>query len=221
MQLSTFKTYIKYDFKRTDKDTELVQALNDAIRWLAAQMPHGGYKYQSWINTVNEQEDYPLPSTLMHLIHPIRLLEGAAATDSGYPLEHITKEKYDIEEPNPNRTSPSTGKPTKYTVFSRSLLLKPIPNSNTRIIEINWGKDTTDLSGDTDTPNLGAEYNEILKWLSLERLYDGMGMHEDAIFWGAKVHDEEGDPIGILKKLLDRERDIEGQTIGQVQSNPL
>ena len=42
MELSDFKTYVKYDFKRTDKDTELVQAYNDMIIWVAMQRnsPH-------------------------------------------------------------------------------------------------------------------------------------------------------------------------------------
>jgi hypothetical protein len=148
-------------------------------------------------------------------------LEGSAATDSGYPLGHIAKEEYDIIEPNPNRTNPSTGKPVKYTIFSRSILLHPIPDKATYILEINWAKKGTAQSADTDTHSLGTEWDEILKWATLERLYDGIGIHDEAMLYGSKLHDQNGNPIGYFKTLLDREKDIERYWIGSVQNNEL
>lgn len=226
MQLSTFRTYVKRDFKRTDKDTEIDQAYNDMIIWVAQKMPHGNYKFQSYISTVNAQEDYPLPTNLIHLIHPIKYLEGSAANDWGWPLDHITKEEYDLREPNPNRTSPSTGKPTAYTIFSRSILLTPIPDNSADLLEISWAKRATTLSAATDVPDLGSEWDEIFKFGTLERVYDGMGMLQEAQYWGSKYHilnPVNGDdaPIGLCKKLFDAERDREIPAIGQVKFNEL
>lgn len=219
MTYANFKAYVLQDFKRTDKDTELLQAYNDMLIWVALQMPHGGYKYQSWINTVVAQEDYPLPSDLIHLIHPVRLLEGSGTNDSGYPLDQISKEQYDIEEGNPNRTSPSTGKPTKYCIFSRSILLSSIPDKATYILEINWSKRPTAIT--TGSPDLGTEWDEVLKWGVLERLNAGMNLFEEAQYWASKYKDAEGEPAGVCRKLFDIERDREDSACGQVQVNDL
>lgn len=222
MTLTLFKAYVKRDFKRTDKDTELVDAYNNMIIWVAAQMPHSNYKFQSYISTVIGQEDYPLPSNLMHLIHPVRLLEGTGSSDYGYPMEHVSKEAYDAQYPNPNRTSPTDkGKPTIYTIFGRSILTGPLPDSASYLLEINWGKRPTALSADADVSELGSEWDEVLKLGTLERLYAGMGMVEEAAYNASLYRDAMGTPIGLAKTLFDAERSRESHAIGQVQNNDL
>ena len=221
MTLSSFKTYLKRDFKRTDKDTEIVQAINDMIVWVSLQMPAGNYKYQSWINTVIRQEDYPIPTTAIHLIHPVRLLLGSNSADSGYVLTHVSKQEYDQLEPNPNRTNPTTGRPYAYTVYSRSILLTSIPDSAAYLLEINWSRRPTSLSADTDTPTLGSEWDETLKAGSLERLYAGLGLLQEASYWASQYRDAEGMPVGVCRTLLGIERDREETIIGSVMTNDL
>lgn len=221
MQLSDFLTYVRRDFKRTDKDTEITQAYNDMVMWVALQMPHGNYKFQSWVNTVAGQEDTPLPSNIIHIIHPIRLLIGSASSDSGYSLDRLTKAEYDIRQPNPNRTNPSTSRPSAYTIYSRSILLDPIPDLSTYIIEINWSKRPTAQSADSDTTSLGTEWDEILKLGTLERLYAGMSMYQDAQYYAGLYRDAEGNSVGMCRKLLEAERSIEGSHIGRVRANAL
>lgn len=219
--LATLKTYIKRDLKRTDKDTEITQGINDMINWVSLQIPHGNYKFQSYISTIVGREDYALPTNLVHLIHPVKFLDGSAATDWGFPLEYLTKEEYDLREPNPNRTSPSTGKPTGYTIYSRSILLTPIPDSANYILEIDWAKRVNALSADGDTPDLGAEWDEVLKQGCLERVYAGMGMLQESQYWAGLYRDQFGHPINLCEKLLDAERDREIPAVGQVKFNQL
>lgn len=226
MTLANFKTYLKYDFKRTDKDTEITRAYNDMIMWIAAQMPHGAYKYQSYIYTVAGQEDYPIDpdGTQMHLIHPLRWIEGTDTNNTGYPMDKISKQQYDLLEPNPNRTSPSTSQPRRYCVFGGSILVNPIPDKSTYLIEKNWTKKPVDQSAESDVPLLGSEWNEIMKWGALERLYAGLGQLEDSVFFGSKYHAiVNGDdiPIGYAKKLFDNERDKECKLISHVKFNAL
>lgn len=223
MTLTLFKTYVKRDFKRTDKDTELVAAYNDMIIWVAAQMPHGNYKYQSYIGTVNGQEDYPLPSNLLHLIHPAKFLEGSGTNDSGYPMEYVSKEEYDLHYPNPNRTSPTDkGKPVMYTVYSRSLLLGPLPDSSSYLIEINWSKRPTDQSADADVHDLGSEWDQVLKFGTLERLYAGMGMLDEANYWASQYRDADSRPVGLCRQLLAVEKDREQRhAVGIIKPNNL
>jgi len=226
MQLSSFKTYVKQDFKRTDKDTELVQAYNDMLNWVTVFMPHGNYKFQSYVSTIVGTEDYALPSNIIHLIHPIRFLLGTGASDDGYPLDHITKQEYDFREPNPNKTNPPKGRPSAYTIFSRSILVTPIPDLATYYLEINWSKRRTEMSADGDLPSLGSEWDEVLKWGTLERLYAGMGLVEESALFGAKYHAINPSngmdvPVGLCATLFDVEKDMEGDHIGQVQFNDL
>jgi len=221
MTLANFKTYVKQVFKRTDKDTEIVQAYNDMIMWVSSYMPHAGYKYQSYIYTVSGTPDYPLPSDLIYLIHPVRLLEGSGANDSGYPMNLISKQQYDIKEPNPRRTSPSTGKPVDYTIFSRSILPSPIPNKSTYLLEIDWTKRPVSQSGDSDVTYLGSEWDEVLRHGTLERLYEMLELFDESDHWASKYRNQEGSPIGMCKKLFDIERDREVPAIGQVKANIL
>ena len=222
MTLTLFKAYVKRDFKRTDKDTEIVQAYNDMIYWVAALMPHGNYKFQSYISTVNAQEDYPLPSNLMHLIHPVKFLKGSGTNDYGRPLTHWSKEEYDELYSNPNRTSPTDkGEPQGYAVYSRSILLGPLPDSASYLLEINWGKLPTTLSADSDTASLGSEWDEVLKQGTLERVYAGMGMLEEANYWGGLHRDALGSPVNLCKRLFDAEQDREARYVGKVKNNDL
>lgn len=222
MQLSDFLTYLKRDFKRTDKDTEITDAYNDMVMWIAMNMPVGDYKFQSYIASQAGIEDYPLPSNLIHLIKPVRLLLGTGSSDSGYQLEDLTKEEYDARFPNPNRTNPSNlGRPSACTVFSRSILAGPIPDVSTYLFEINWAKRPTTQSADSDTLSLGTEWDQVLKWGSLDRLYAGIGMLEESNYWASKYRDAEGMPAGMAKLLFDAEKDREHRAIGSVQNNDL
>lgn len=222
MNLANFRTYVGYDFKRTDKTTELTQAYNDAIIAVAVKMPHGVYKYTSYVPTVDGQPDYPLPATIMYLIHPIKLLEGTGSSDSGWQLEHITKEEYDELEPNPFRTSPdSKADPAKYTIFSGVILPWPIPDDATHLLEIDWTKIPTDQSGVTDTPALPDYWREVLKQMTLSRVFQGLGLYQEAQYWRAMYEDGAGNPIGLYADFLNIEKDKEGRMIGQVKANSL
>jgi hypothetical protein len=155
-----------------------------------------------------------LPSTLVHMSHPIRLLDGSASTDDGFPLGFITKDEYDAIEANPNRTSPETGEPAQYTIFSDSILLTPIPDSTDYLIEINWGKQTTSLSADSDTPSFISAWDEVIKWGTIFRFYLGLGLTEDAAPFQALYEQ------GILR-MIDRDKDKKNNWIGTVRNNNL
>ena len=140
-------------------------------------------------------------------------------------LDQISKEEYDRIEPNPNIASPHKGRPTKYTVYDRCILLTPIPDVSTYILEINWAKRKTTLSADADLPELGSEWDEVFKNGTLERLYAGMGQVDLAQYWGSKYHavTTEGDdvPVGMCRKLFEIEKNREQIPIGMVHFNDL
>ena len=180
-----FLSYVIRVFKRTDKDTEIYEALNETIKDVVSRHPFSDYDFQSYVSTTVGQEDYTLPATLLYLRHPIRMLDGNLSTDSGRPLTFLTKEQYDALEPNPNRANPDTGKPSHYTIFSNQILLYPIPDSASYLLEINWGKGHGDVeltSGD-QTASLGSHWDEVLKWGVLFRVYASVEQHEVGEYW--------------------------------------
>ena len=123
-----FLTYVTQTIKRTDKDTEVYQALNDTIKDIASRGQLHEYSFQAYTQTVVGQEDYTFPGDLLHIKHPIRLLEGNASGNTGWNLEKISKEKYDEYEPTPNRANPVCGRPLYYCIYANSILLTPIPD---------------------------------------------------------------------------------------------
>lgn len=221
MDFGTFKTYLRRDFKRTDKDTEILNAYNEMIVWISMIIPHGNYKFQSYLSTVVGQEDYPLPTNLIHLMHPIRLLLGMASSDTGYEMQKLTKEQYDDREPNPNRSNPQTSRPTAYCIYSRSILLTPIPDSANYLLEINWAKRPTDVDDDADTTDYPSEWDQVLKFGVLERLYGGLGMTDEANYWASRYRDQSDNPVGLCKRLLDAEMNRESVVIGRIRNNSL
>jgi hypothetical protein len=227
MNVSEFLTYVKFDYKREDKDTEIIQSINDAITYISLLMPLGNYKYQSYVSLVLAQEDYPLPSDLMHLIHPVRFLEGVGTSDEGYPLSQLTKEEYDVMFPNPNRSSPDNlGTPKFYCSYARSILVGPLPEQSIitdgALLEINWTKKELTLDSIVNTTkSLGSEWDQVLKQIVLADMYDMIELYQEGAVWREKFEDSEGNPRGVLKRLLDREKEIEGRATGKVQNNLL
>ena len=223
MNLTTFRSYVKYDFKRIDKDTELTQAYNDGIIAVSIKIPHGAYKFQSYLPLIARQEDYPLPSNIIHLIHPVRVMLGSASTDTGFPLNHITKQEYDILYPNPNRTTPDIlGRTKDYCIYSGSILVGPLPEVGTNdLLEIDWTKVPTDQSAGTDTPALPDYWREVLKWMTLSRLNHGIGLYQEAQYWRSLYEDNEGNPVSLYRDLLNVEKDKEDRAVGEIKVNSL
>ena len=229
MTRTQMETYIKQTFKRTDKDTEIRQAIDDTLRDISTRHSFQVLMSQSYVPSVSGIEDYPLPSNLIHLHRPIRLLHGSATGDSGKNLTELTKTEYDLIEPNPNRTNPTTGEPWGYTIWSNSILLTPIPDAGAYLFEINWGKAITvpTAAGDTVGP-FHVTWDETIKWGCLSRLYETVEMIDMADKFGAYY--ELGRPVILGGEVMDREggianmiaadKDLVSQ-IGRVVNNSL
>ncbi len=180
-----FLTYIKYDFKRDDKDTEIIQAYNDTIRHLSGLKALEGRKFTSWIPTVVGREDYVLPSTLCHILHPIRIIEGAAL-DNGYPLNKLSREEWSKRYPNPNITDTSAlskSMPVDYCVYENALHVGPVPDKATYYLEIDWARISTVQAANSDLQELGEDWEEVIKWGTLFRIYAGLGMDDESSKW--------------------------------------
>jgi len=212
---SQFLTYVKLDFKRDDKDTEILSAYNDTIRHLGSLEALEAVKLTSWIPTEIGQYDYPLPSTLCHLLHPVKFIESFTE-ESGYALNKMSKTEFDINYPNPLATDVSKSRPKDYCVHGNSIQVGDPPDKATYILEINWARFTTDQVADADVHEFGSNWEEVLKWGTLARLYEGMGQTaESDRYWALYTSDKLGYPIFLALDTSKHER------MGLVENNDL
>ena len=202
--LTNFLTYVKYDFKRDDKDTEITVAYNDTIKHLSNLKELAGRKFTSYIALTTGQEDYPLPSTKCHVLHPLRYLESLTSTN-GHDLRFWAKEDWSRRWATPNYSSSQSGPPIDYTIFNNSVMVGPLPDADTYILEMDWTKFPTEQSADSDTHELTEEWEEVFKWGTLFRLYAGMGLDEEAGKWKALYQDDELGYPALIRKLEDQE----------------
>lgn len=218
-----FLAYIIQDFKRDDKDTEIYQAYNDTLRHLCNLAPFENLKFQSWIPTQIGVEDYPLPATSpnvkCHVIHPVRCIESSSSSSRGYGMNKLSKEAYSERYPNPN-ASPTTeivkGQPTDYCIYSDSILVGPLPDKSTYIIELDWAKQRTTQDYDADLQELGEDWEEVIKFGVLFRLFKGIGLDEEAAAYLNLYRDQE---LGY-PRLIEKERE-QTEKMGTVKFNAL
>lgn len=195
---SQFLTYVKQDFKRDDKDTEIAQAYNDTIRHISGLREREGLVYTSYIYTVEGQEDYPLPivnntAQIVHISHPVRIIESTTL-ENGYNLNKRSREEWATMYINPNNadvTKISKSMPTDYCVFSNAIHLGPVPDKDTYVIEIDWAKLSTIQENPPDLQQLGEAWQEVLKWGTLFRLYTALGLDSEATKYATLYANEE------------------------------
>ncbi len=206
-----FLTYIKYDFKRTDKDTEIYVAYNETIRHIGNMKGTEGLKFQSWINTVAAQEDYPLPSNKCHVFKPVRIIESATV-NRGYPLNMMSKADFSERYPNPNASDTSSHSkrmPVDACIYSNSILVGPLPDLATYIIELDWARIPSSQDAASDIQPIGEDWEEVMKFGVLFRLFTALGMDEEAAkYYNLYKDDDLGYPH-LIRKFEDQEESME------------
>ena len=171
-------------FKRTDKTTQVYQAINDTLLEMAGCIQNRKTTDQRWVPTVDEQEDYAMPDDTLRLNHPIRLIDPSASSASGssYPMTFLSKERYDVLEPAPNAATKDTGKPTHYTVWKNCILLYPIPDAVYRL-EINVGGELVTLQADGDISIFLDRWDETIAAGANSRLFYDLELYDEGDKW--------------------------------------
>lgn len=170
-------------FVRTNKTTELKEAINDTHREMVAALGWRKAEDQLYRQCVIGREEYPIPDLVLRVNHPVRIIEPGASNNSSqsYPLEFLTKDEYDEVEPNPNADPSliSKGKPWAYTFFKNSILLTDIPDK-AYTMELNVGGEAELLVNDSDQVIFAPTWDETIAAGALARLYIGIGHHDTA-----------------------------------------
>ena len=199
--------YIVRTFKRTDKSTEVYEAITDTVFDLRRNYQWEAFKDEAYVTGITTLGDYtmPLPSDFQHLTN-LRLING----DTSYPLQRLNKVDFDYMFPNQNSSTVTKGKPNYYCIFHDYILLGVAPDDITYQYEISYAaEDETDIIAGTTSVPFTPENREVVKQGTLMRLYLGLGNDGEAVKWrglyeesireAMKVEEENTDAVGFTK----------------------
>lgn len=173
-------TYIKKTFKRTDKDTELYEAITETIMDIKIAFNPEQFKtigYTAGIDTIGEYS-FTLPTNFGHLIGDIKILDGT----SSYALEKLSKSSYDRLEANPSYSGVDTSKPTHFCIYGGQVFLYPVPDSLDYQYELNYTEeDATEVTAVTAVVDFTDRHRDTLKYGVLSRMYIDLGIDDEAM----------------------------------------
>ncbi len=196
---SALYDYIIRTLKRSDKSTEVYEAITDTVRDVKHRLPFEEFKYVTYTTGISTLGDYKfaLPTDMGHLIGNVKLLG-----DDYCVLEKITKEEFDRLEPDPESSTVITGVPDKFCVFGNEIYLYPLPDSVSYEYEYNYSTDdTTAITSSTANVGFSTNYREMLKAGVLYRIYRDLGNDQEATKWLA-IYENEIKKVVLLEKRL-------------------
>lgn len=166
---SDFYDYVlRRGFKRTDKSTEVYEAVTDAIQELRRRFAFDEAETEATsTDTISTLGDFRLTQeTTMGLLLGVILQDGTNAA----PLDKVTKARFDELYPDAHVTS-DRGYPKHYCVFAGSIYLGPIPDSVAYTYRLSWSRRAGTVTSSTTGVPFTDLYRDVLADLVLARLY--------------------------------------------------
>ena len=178
-----FYAYILRVFKRTDKETEVYEAITDVIMEMKLLYAFEDFKVEDYSQGIGTLGDYKiqLPTNFQHIIGKVRCYD-----DNG--IERVftkrTKETFDRLYPNPNSADANRSVPRDFCIFGGMLLVGDVPDSLDYYYEFSCSTEegTAIVTGTTEVP-FTDRYRKTLRQLVLGELYANLGYDEEAAKW--------------------------------------
>lgn len=172
--------YIKRTFKRTDKDTEIYEAITDTVANIGIRLELDDTEKVSSDLTIDTLGDYKiaLPDDFSILIGDVLFTNDAGTS---YTLKKRGKASFDKRFFDQEYSNVITGKPTEYAIFGNYIYLGCVPDSTDYIYRINYStKETNPITSGTSDVTYSEDYREVLKYGVLMRLYIDLDMTVNA-----------------------------------------
>lgn len=185
---SDFRDYVVNGggFKRTDKDTELYEAVTDTIQDLRARFSFQEAQAESVAtDAVSVDGEYK-----MDLESDYGLLLGIVIEDGtdAWNLTQVSKKKFDGLYPDQNVTA-DRGIPLHFTIYGDQILVGPIPDKTTYVYRLSYSLRAGTVSSSTTAVPFTNVYREMLRYGVLKRLYEGLDEFEKAQYFEAKYEE--------------------------------
>lgn len=180
---SDFYAYIlRLGFKRTDKSTEVYEAITDAIQEMRRRFKFNESETETTTtDTISVAGDFKISvESDFGMITGIVIEDDDTAT----PLIQVSKTKFDELYPDINVTS-DRGYPKHFCLYAGQIYIGPIPDDLTYSYRKSYSKRGGTISASTTAVPFTAEYREVLAENVLMRLYRGLQNYQEA-----SVHEE-------------------------------
>lgn len=181
---SDYYAYIlRKGFKRTDKSTEVYEAITDAIQELRMRFSFDeAGADQTTTDTITVLGDYKLTNeTDMGLINGVTVQDGTAATR----LLKISKARYDELYPDAAVTT-ARGYPSHYCVYAGQIYIGPIPDQVSYTYRLSYSKRAGAVTSSTAAVPFTDIYRTLLTDLVLAYLYDALDEDQKSDRYRAK-----------------------------------
>ena len=187
---SEFYAYVLKTFKRTDKSTEIYDAIADTVVDMCERMGFEETKVEAYtVDGIAELGDYKvdLPPDFARLLGDVRWSDQQ---DSG-TLTKLSKQEFNEKFPDPDGDDPIDGKPTHYCVFGNQILLGPVPDRTTYEYQIDYSSFPGDdaVTGST-TVRFTDKARECVKFGTLARLFEVVEMFDLADRYRVRFENE-------------------------------
>lgn len=176
---------VKKIYKRDDAETlDINSAVNSTYKAMLACVAHHKLQDRAYKDIVEGQYEISLPSGLLRIHHPIKLIdpEGDSMSTNSGPLHFMSKKEYDEIQAEPDDDDPSEGVPWGYTIWKNSIYLIDIPDRDFTL-EINMGGEPVDLLVDSDESILSTVWDETIVAGALSRLFAAVKLYSDSEYW--------------------------------------
>ncbi len=200
MSGSALYNYVLRTFKRTDKETEVYDAITDTLVDMCERFGFEDTKVEAYTTSgITALGDYKidLPSDFGRLLGDVRWSDQ----DDGYVLKSLSKREFHEMFQDPDGDDPIDGEPTHYCVFNNQILLGPIPDDTTYEYQIDYSTFPTDAITSISTEVIFTDKaRECVKFGTLSRLYESMEEWDLAAKYKGKFEEELGQFVAREKE---------------------
>jgi len=169
---SDFHDYIlRLGFKRTDKDTEVYEAITDAVQEMRRRFMFDEAESEATTtDTISVLGDFKIS-----IESDFGLLLGVILEDddTGTPLIQRSKAQFDVLYPSIN-VDTDRGYPKHFCIFSGSIYIGPAPDSVSYSYRLSYSKRAGTVTSSTSGVPFTAAYRDVLADNVLSRLYRGL-----------------------------------------------
>ena len=172
MSGSDFLTYVKRIFKRTDKDTELYDAITDAIAELRRIFNFDEAHVETTsTDTISTIGDFKIDlETDNGLLLGVTIVDGT----NSRTLLKLSKQMFDEYYPNPSATDVNKQKPIHYCVYAGQIQFGPVPDLTTYTYRLIYSKSGATISAATTSVPFTKHYREPLREGTLAKAWSGL-----------------------------------------------
>lgn len=177
---SEFYDYVVKTFKRTDKSSEVYDAITDTVSDMCERMEFEETKVEGYTTSgISSLGDYKidLPSDFGRMIGDVRWSDQ----DNSRTLTRLSKQEFNDKFGDLDGDDPMDGEPTHYCVFGNQILLGPVPDDTTYEYQIDYSTFLADAVTSSTTEVLFTDKaRECVKFGTLARLFEVVEMFDIA-----------------------------------------